>query len=236
MALESDSGISVIIPARNEEQTISLVVRDCLAVLGEMDLPHEVIVVDDGSSDGTVATLEGLGCSVLRNEGPQHGKGTALRRGFAAASHQTLLMLDADYSHRAEDIPLLWEEFRKGYGLVVADRMTGGSDEYTFSRSYGNIFLTTVFSTLFGVQLNDSLNGFKIFDRRVFDSFVYTAVDFSIEIELLANTKRMGLSIGQIRSHERARQGGKAKSFALRHGFSFLFRIIRERWRTPETL
>lgn len=234
MALESDSGISLIIPARDEQQTIGLIVQDCLRMLEGMGVAHEVIVVDDGSTDGTAVALEGLPCTVIRNEGPEHGKGIALRTGFAAASHQTFLMLDADYSHRAEDIPLLWEEFSKGYGLVVADRLIGGSDEYTFSRCYGNLFLTTVFSTLFGVQLNDSLNGFKIFDRRVFDSFHYTAVDFSIEIELLANTKRLGLSIGQIRSHERARQGGKAKSFAIRHGFSFLFRILRERWRKPD--
>jgi glycosyltransferase involved in cell wall biosynthesis len=234
MALEGDSGISVIIPAREEEQTIGLVVRDCLAVLGGMDLEYEVIVVDDGSTDGTAKTVEGLDCTLLRNDGPGHGKGIALRKGFAAARYQTFLMLDADYSHRAEDIPLLWEEFSKGYGLVVADRLIGGSDEYTFSRCYGNLFLTTVFSTLFGVQLNDSLNGFKIFDRRVYDSFTFTAEDFSIEIELLANTKRLGLSIGQIRSHERARQGGTAKSFAIRHGFSFLFRILHERWRNPE--
>jgi len=229
-----EGGLSVIIPARDEEQTIGRVVGDCLTVLWAMGLEHEIIVVDDGSTDDTAAAVQDLGCTLLRNEGPNHGKGTALRLGFAAARHDTFLMLDADYSHRAEDIPLLWEEFRKGYGLVVADRMTGGSDEYTFSRSYGNIFLTTVFSTLFGVQMNDSLNGFKIFDRRVYDSFTYTAKDFSIEIELLANTKRLGLSIGQIRSHERARQGGKAKSFAIRHGFSFLFRILNERWRTPE--
>jgi len=234
MALESDSGISVIIPARDEEQTIGLVVGDCLRVLGEMGLEHEVIVVDDGSSDGTAAAVEALDCTLIRNDGPDHGKGIALRQGFAAARHGTFLMLDADYSHRAEDIPLLWGEFRKGYGLVVADRLIGGSDEYTFSRCYGNLFLTTVFSTLFGVQLNDSLNGFKIFDRTVFDSFTYTAEDFSIEIELLANTKRLGLSIGQIRSHERARQGGQAKSFAIRHGFSFLFRILHERWRKPD--
>lgn len=229
-----EGGLSLIIPARDEEQTIGRVVGDCLTVLGGMGLEHEIIVVDDGSTDSTAAAVQGLDCTLLRNTGPNHGKGAALRLGFAAARHDTFLMLDADASHRAEDIPLLWEEFRKGYGLVVADRMTGGSDEYTFSRSYGNIFLTTVFSTLFGVQLNDSLNGFKIFDRRVYDSFTYTAEDFSIEIELLANTKRLGLSIGQIRSHERARQGGKAKSFAIRHGFSFLFRILNERWRTPE--
>ena len=227
-------GLSVVIPARNEVETIGLVVADCSRVLQEMGIESEVIIVDDGSTDGTQDCISDFDCKFVVNEGPEHGKGIALRLGFAAAQYATLVMLDGDYSHRAEDIPALWSEFQKGYGLVVGDRFIGGSDEYTFIRSFGNRFLTTVFSSIHGVQMNDCLNGLKMFDHRVVDTFVYTAKDFSIEIELLANTRRLNLSVGQVRSHERSRAGGVPKSFALIHGLSFLFRIVLERFRTPE--
>jgi len=230
--LKTGPGISVVIPARNEVDSIRLTVSDCLRVLKSMEIEFEIIVVDDGSQDGTTDSLKDLNCRIVSNPNPPHGKGVALRKGFSAARYPTILMLDGDYSHRAEDIPLLYDEFSKGYGLVIGDRFIGGSDEYTFTRSFGNHFLTLAFSLLFGVQLNDALNGYKIFDRKVYDSFPYTAKDYSIEIELLANTRRLGLSIGQVRSHERRRYGGRSKSFAIRHGVSFLSRILYERFRT----
>jgi dolichol-phosphate mannosyltransferase len=228
---EHPRGLSVVIPARNEVDSICLTVADCLRVLVGMGIDHEIIVVDDGSTDGTAKAVKDLNCRVIINTKPIHGKGIALRTGFEVTRYDTVLMLDGDYSHRAEDIPMLYEEFRKGYGLVIGDRFTGGSDEYTFTRSLGNHFLTTVFELVYGVQLNDVLNGYKIFDRRVFDSFVYTTNDYSIEIELLANTRRLCLSIGQVRSHERKRFGGRSKSFVVRHGCSFLWRILYERFR-----
>ena len=228
------SGLSIVIPARNEEETIETVVTDCFNVITKIGLDYEIIVVDDGSTDKTRDIVNMLECRSIINEGPDHGKGVALRAGFAAVRYDTIIMLDADGSHRAEDIPILVQEFQKGYGLIVADRFVGGSDEYTFLRSFGNRFLTMVFSWLFGVQLNDALNGYKIFKSCVFDSFIYTAKDFSIEIELLANAKRLDKSIGQVRSHERKRSGGQAKSFAIKHGTSFLFRIIYERFRTAK--
>lgn len=231
-SMKTGTGLSVVIPARNEVDSIRLTVSDCLRVLTGMEIEFEIIVVDDGSQDGTADSIKDLNCRIVSNPTPPHGKGIALRKGFSAARYPTLLMLDGDYSHRAEDIPSLYGEFFKGYGLVIGDRFVGGSDEYTFTRSFGNHFLTLAFSLLFGVQLNDALNGYKIFDREVYDSFPYTAHDYSIEIELLANTRRLGLSIGQIRSHERRRHGGRKKSFAIRHGVSFFWRILYERFRT----
>lgn len=138
-------GLSIVIPARNEVKTAPLSVNDCINVLETMDVPYEIIVVDDGSPDGTVDALGSFNCRCVINHGKKNGNGIALRLVFEASSYDTILMLDADYFHRAEDIPTLWNWFRKGYGLVVADRMIGGSDEYTFIRTIGNVFLTTAY-------------------------------------------------------------------------------------------
>ena len=220
--------ISIVIPARNEEKTIAFVIQDCIETCRDSGINYEIIVVDDGSQDNTIRVAQNAGATIIKNTG-RHGKGAALRLGFQVARYNTIVMLDADYSHRAEDITLLLTEFKKGYGLVVGNRFVGGSDEYNIVRALGNKMLTLIFCQLFGVHLNDAINGFKIFDKRIFDSFTYAANDFSIEIELLANTRALGLSIGQVPTHERARRAGKAKSLTLLHGFSFLARIIRER-------
>lgn len=225
--MDPKCAISIVIPARNEEETVGLVVRDCKAVCGQHGIEHEVIVVDDGSQDGTKEIAAKAGAVVIENTG-RHGKGLALRLGFKNARHNTIVMLDADYSHRAEDIPKLLDEFKRGYGIIIANRFIGGSDEYSTMRAFGNYFLTLVFCQLFGFHLNDSINGYKVLDKRIVTSFDYVAEDFSIEVELMANARALGLSVGQVPSHERARQGGKAKSFVFKHGFSFLSRILKE--------
>ena len=220
-------GLSVVIPCRNEEATIGMTLTDTITSLEELGLPYEVLVVDDGSVDNTAKEAETAGATIIK-QGPPHGKGLALRAGFARTKLDIIVMLDGDYSHRPEDIATMYQEYRKGFGLVVANRFIGGSDEYHWVRSIGNRFLTWCFNFLFDIQLNDALNGFKMFSRKVYDSFEYTSKDFAIEIELLANTRNLDLSIGSVPSHERSRAGGVAKSFPITHGTSFLNQIILE--------
>ena len=93
---------------------------------------------------------------------------------------------------------------------------------------YSLLPLALMVGLAFGRFLSDALNGFKAFRRDVFQSFRYTSKNFEIEIELLANTLRKGYQVVEVSSHERARQGGEAKSRVIRHGTGFLVRIIGE--------
>jgi hypothetical protein len=79
-----------------------------------------------------------------------------------------------------------------------------------------------------GCHLTDALNGYKVFRRDIFTDFEYTSKAFEIEIEIIANTLRKGYRIVEVSSHERARAGGEAKSFVVRHGTRFLLRIMYE--------
>jgi len=220
--------LSIIIPARNEEVTLPQVLDDLNKVVPTLaGYTVEVLVVDDRSTDRTAEIARSKGATVVANPRTS-GKGHALRAGFEAAKGDLLLMLDADYSHRAEEIPIFLAAMKDGVGLVIGSRVVGGSEEYHHVRALGNVFLSATLGLCTGRYLSDALNGFKLFRRGVFYDFTYGSQNFEIEIEIIANTMRSGQKIVEVSSHERARAGGEMKSRVVRHGFRFLFRILYE--------
>lgn len=220
--------VSVIIPAMNEQDTLGRVLEDLNQVIAATPSHQfEVIVVDDHSTDRTAAIASSLGARVVTNH-RSPGKGHALRAGFEAAMGDYLLMLDADYSHRPEDIPEFLAALNPETGLIIGSRVFGGSEEYTHVRALGNVFLSAAMGLATGRYLSDALNGFKLFRREVFTGFDYTSRNFEIEIELIANALRAGYRVREVISHERARAGGEMKSRVIRHGTRFLLRIIWE--------
>ena len=220
--------VSVVIPAKNEEMNIGLVLDDLNKTTAQINgYEFEVILVDDKSNDRTAAVGGERGARVIRNTGPS-GKGRALRLGFSNATGSIIVMMDADYSHRAEELPRFLQAMEDGVGLVIGSRVVGGSEEYTPIRALGNVFLTYAVGLFLGRYLSDALNGYKAFRREIFDDFHYTSSMFEIEIELIANTLRKGYRVVEVLSHERARLGGEAKSRVIRHGTRFFWRIFTE--------
>lgn len=220
--------ISIIIPARDEEDTLPHVLDDLYQTISQLGgHEFEVICVDDHSTDRTVEIAQSFGARVVQNTG-KSGKGMALRTGFSVANGDILVMMDADYSHRPEDLPVFLEALKDGIGLVIGSRVVGGSEEYQHVRALGNVFLSSMLGLCTGRYLSDALNGFKAFRRDVFTDFEYTSRTFEIEIEIIANALRKGYRVVEVCSHERARAGGKAKSRVIRHGTRFLLRIFRE--------
>jgi glycosyltransferase involved in cell wall biosynthesis len=223
--------VSVVIPAKNEEETLPRVLDDLNATIPRvhaLGYDVEVLVVDDRSTDRTAELARSRGATVVANP-RRSGKGMALRAGFEAAQGEIIAMMDADYSHRAEELPLFLEAIgRENVGLVIGSRVVGGSEEYHHVRALGNVFLSAALGLATGRYLSDALNGFKVFRRDVFTDFRFTSVNFEIEIEIIANTMRKGYRIVEVSSHERARAGGEMKSRVIRHGTRFLLRIIWE--------
>ncbi|MGB7208299.1 MAG: glycosyltransferase family 2 protein [Pyrinomonadaceae bacterium] len=220
--------VSVIIPAKDEEETLGNILDDLNKTIADMPkYDFEVICVDDHSVDATANIARSFGARVVENT-RKPGKGMALRAGFEAARGEVLVMLDADYSHRAEDLPRMLEALTDGVGLVIGSRVVGGSEEYTHIRALGNVFLSATLGMCTRRYLSDALNGFKAFRRDVFTDFQYTSTAFEMEIEIIANTMRKGYRIVEVSSHERARAGGEMKSRVVRHGTRFLLRILWE--------
>jgi len=220
--------VSIIVPAKDEEETLGNVLDDLNKTIANLPkYEFEVICVDDHSTDATANIARSFGATVVENT-RKPGKGMALRAGFEAAKGDVLVMLDADYSHRAEDLPRMLEGLTEGVGLVIGSRVVGGSEEYTHIRALGNVFLSATLGLCTRRYLSDALNGFKVFRRDVFTDFTYTSKAFEIEIEIIANTMRKGYRIAEVQSHERARAGGQMKSRVVRHGTRFLLRIFWE--------
>jgi glycosyltransferase involved in cell wall biosynthesis len=171
--------ISVVIPAMNEEATIADVISSVkqTALSNLKEYIVEILVVDDHSGDGTARLAASAGATVLANQYGR-GKGNALRYGFEHATGDLIVMLDADNSHLAEDMPALIRPLEGGAGLLIGSRILGGSDEYTKLSAFGNIFLTYIFGVLHGRYLSDALNGYKAFRKDVFFNYTYTSSDF----------------------------------------------------------
>jgi len=217
--------VSVVIPARNEEESIGGVLDEVFAEIRELrDYAFEIIVIDNNSTDRTNEIAVVKGARVLTESRP--GKGMALAKGFEAAAGDIIIMLDADYSHSAKEFRSFLNKIEAGYGLVIGSRQLGRSDEYTVTRRFGNLFLTRCFRILFGYYLTDALNGFKAFRKEVVKKHVCTSKDFEIEIELIYYALKEHMKVGEVESHERERSGGKMKSHALIHGPKFLAAIL----------
>lgn len=220
--------ISVVIPAQNEEETIGSVLDDMNKIIEQIpEYTVDLICVDDHSTDATARIARSYGARVVENP-RRPGKGMALRAGFEAAEGDTIVMLDADYSHRAEELPRMLRALTDGVGLVIGSRVVGGSEEYTHVRALGNVFLSATLGLCTRRYLSDALNGYKVFRRDVFTDFKYTSKAFEIEIEIIANALRKGYRVVEVSSHERARAGGEMKSSVVRHGTRFLLRILWE--------
>lgn len=224
--MESATSVSIVIPARNEEESIGKVLDEVFYAIQKMqNYEFEVIVVDNNSTDNTSAIGLEKGAKVIREARP--GKGMALSKGFKEAHGDIIIMMDADYSHSTQEFPRLLNKIEDGYGLVIGSRQLGKSDEYTPTRRFGNLFLTKCFRIFFGYYLTDALNGFKAFKKDVVKKHECTSKDFEIEIELIYYALKEKMKVGEVASHERERSGGKMKSHALIHGPKFLAAILK---------
>lgn len=219
--------LSIVIPARNEELTIGNVLTEIKNTLKKLNhLKSEVIVIDDGSTDKTYEISKKYSRKVFKNTG-EHGKGRALKFGFRKAKGDVVIMMDADHSHIASDIPKFLDKINEGYTLVIGSRALGGSEEYGIIRGSGNWFLSFAFRIFFGIKIMDALNGYKAFLKNVITNYDYKSRNYEIEIELISNALKEKGKITEIPSYERARAGGKMKSRALKDGFRFLRAIIK---------
>jgi glycosyltransferase involved in cell wall biosynthesis len=217
--------VSVVIPALNEAENLPHVLPRLPGGL------HEVILVDGHSTDGTVEVARRLRPDVRVVAQSGRGKGNALAAGFAAATGDIFVMLDADGSTDAAEIPRFVAALCNGADFVKGSRFAqgGASSDITFSRRVGNWALNTLVNRLYGTSYTDLCYGYNAFWARCLP---YMRVDCDgFEVETLINVRiaKGGLVIHEVPSYERDRIHGRSNLHAVRDGARVLRTIARER-------
>lgn len=185
---------AVVIPAYNEAATIRDVAQRALQQAAL------VIVVDDGSSDGTAQQLEGLGAVVLRNAA-NLGKAASLRRGAAAAIERgagAIVTLDGDGQHCPEDIPALLQAWHAEPGRIVIGSRLHAREKIPPVRYWANRFGNSCVGLVAGTPIADSQSGFRVYPARVFGEAQLRydrANSFVFESEVLIEAARLGIRV-----------------------------------------
>ncbi len=223
--------LSVIVPVFNERNTVAEVVRRMRAV--ELPVEREIIVVDDGSDDGTQSVLSQLGDSTVRVVlHPQNrGKGAAIRTGLASVTGDLVIIQDADLEYDPEDWPQLLRPMLRGKAQVVyGSRFTGERRNMLFLHWLGNRFLSLVTNVLYNTTLSDMETGYKLFDRRVLTGIELRANRFDFEPEITAKVLRRGIRIYEVPISYAGREPSEGKKITWRDGFSALWTLVKYRF------
>jgi len=220
--------VSVVIPTLNEAANIALVLSRVPKWV------KEVIVVDGRSTDGTVDVALSCRPDVRVVMEYQRGKGAALRTGFAAATGDIIVMIDADGSTEPEEIGLFVRYLRDGADFVKGSRfMQGaGTEDISPLRSLGNGFFTLLVKALFGGKFTDLCYGFCAFWRDLVPLLELDGTGFEIETMLNIKALRIGCRIVELPSFEAQRIHGESNLRAFPDGFRVLRTIFTERLRS----
>jgi glycosyltransferase involved in cell wall biosynthesis len=218
--------VTVLVACYNEAPIIGSVVREALRAVPS----GEVLVVDDGSTDGTDRVAAEAGARVLRLSA-NGGKGAAIRQGLPEARGAVIVLIDGDGQDDPAEIPRLVEALRPDVDLVVGSRFIGTLEPGSITpvNRWGNRFLTSVLNGLFGTQLTDTQAGFKAFRADMLRRVTLRAHRFDIEVDLLLGIVRAGGRVVEVPVRRSPRPHGASRLDSLRDGTRILRRIVARR-------
>lgn len=219
--------VSVVIAAHDEAPTIGVVVRGARAALGDR---CEIIVVDDGSTDGTAAAAEDAGAEVIRFE-RNRGKGAAMRAGIARSRGDWLVFLDADGQDDPAEIPRLLARATGDVAMVNGSRFIGVLRPGAISslNLAGNLAMTAFFDLLFLRPITDTQAGFRAVRGDVARGLELRGTEYEFETEVLAKVLRGGHRVVEVPVTRDRRQAGRTGFRRIRNGLRIAGTILRER-------
>ncbi len=222
--------LSILIPVYNEEASVLELLSRVEAV--EIPLAKEIVIVDDGSTDGTRARLENLGAraKVVRHE-RNRGKGAALRTALAHATGDFTIIQDADLEYDPKDYPALLAPILDGRAdAVYGSRFLGGPHRVLFFWNYAaNKFFTFLTNVLFNINLTDMGTCYKLFVTEKLKAIPLKSERFGIEAELTAKICKRRLRLYETPISYSGRTYEEGKKISWTDGFSYLWCLLRYR-------
>jgi glycosyltransferase involved in cell wall biosynthesis len=221
--------LSVVMPVYNERTTVEEIIRRVLAV----PLRIELIVVDDGSKDGTSEILDRLEKELRFSLHRQtnSGKGAALRRGFAAVTGDLVVIQDADLEYSPEEFPDLIELIVKGHADVVyGSRFLGRHRVFLFTHYLGNRLVTLATNVLYNTMLTDMETCYKVMRTEVLRSFRLESNSFGIEPEMTAKIFKRGYRVYEIPITYAGRNYDEGKKITWTSGLEALWILLKYRF------
>ena len=213
--------ISIVIPAKNEAGPLPTL----LEAIRRFHPRAELIVVDDGSSDGTAAAAEAAGARVVRHRYSM-GNGAAIKAGARAATGEVIVFMDADGQHDPADIQRLLEKFNEGYDMVVGARDRGS--QASVARMFGNSLYNSLSSWMVGHPIPDLTSGFRAVRAALFREFLYLLPNgFSYPTTSTMAFFRAGYAVAYVPIRAHKRQGVQSHVRLLRDGGRFFLIIFK---------
>ena len=222
--------LSVIVPVFDERNTVVEIVRRMRAV--DLPVELEIVIVDDGSTDGTREVLRQLGDSTVRviTHQANLGKGAAIRSGLAHVHGDLVLVQDADLEYDPEDWPKLLTPVLRGKARVVyGSRFTGERRNMLFLHWIGNRFLSLTTNVLYNTTLSDMETGYKAFRADVLRSLDLREDQFGIEPEITGQVCKRRLRIYELPIAYYGRSYEEGKKITWRDGFRAIYVLFRVR-------
>jgi glycosyltransferase involved in cell wall biosynthesis len=225
--------MTVIMPVFNERSTVAEIIRRVRSA--EVPVVVDVVVVDDGSTDGTEDVLHAIADSTVRvvRHDRNSGKGSAIRTGLRQATGDLVIIQDADLEYDPDDWPALLEPILKRKAHVVyGSRFTGARKNMLVLHWIGNRFLSLVTNVLYATTLSDMETCYKVFDRRVLEGITITSDRFEFEPEITAKVLRKGFRIYEVPISYAGREPEEGKKITWRDGFVALWALVKFRFTT----
>jgi glycosyltransferase involved in cell wall biosynthesis len=190
--------VSVVIACLDEAETIAGCVREAAAAIEASGLTGEVLVVDNGSTDGSASLAEGAGAGVVHE--PVRGYGRAYLRGFAHARGRLLFMADGDGTYDFGALAAFVAEVRGGADLVIGSRLRGMILPGALARwrTFGNIVLTTILNALYRTRVTDAHCGQRMLRRDALERMRLSSPGMEFATEMIVTARRAGLRISEV--------------------------------------
>lgn len=220
--------LSILMPVFNEKATI----LEILARVEALPIEKEIVVVDDGSTDGTREILASLkpGRAIVILHDANQGKGAAIRSGLARTSGDVIVIQDADLEYDPRDLLRLLVPITEGKAAVVyGSRFTGERRNMFFWHWAGNRFLTLVTDVLFDTTLSDMETCYKMFRADVIKPIKLRSRRFEIEVEITAKVLKRGHRIYEVPISYTGREFDEGKKITWRDGLVALWYLVRYR-------